>query len=147
MQLSPHFTLAEFTVSQTAAREGIDNEPGAAALANLKRLAERLEQVRSLLGCPILISSGYRSPPLNNAVGGAKNSAHMSGCAADFIAPGAGTPLQVAMRIFNRKSIVFDQLINEYDSWVHFAIEPEGVDARREALTYKQGGGVFPFLC
>jgi zinc D-Ala-D-Ala carboxypeptidase len=147
MQLSPHFTLAEFTVSETAARKGIDNEPGEAAIENLKRLAARLEQVRFLFGAPVIITSGYRSPPLNEAVGGAKNSAHMWGYAADFIIPSMGSPLHVATRINNRKDIVFDQLINEYDSWVHFAIEPEDVDARRETLTYKRGGGIFPFLC
>lgn len=147
MQLTEHFTLEEFLVSETAARRGIDNTPTDAVVANLKRLAERLEQVRAIFHKPVIITSGYRCPELNVAVGGAKDSAHMYGRAADFNVPGAGGPLQVAILINQRQNIVFDQLINEFDSWVHFGIEAEGAEARRQTMTYKRGGGFFTFLC
>ncbi|MEN9626857.1 MAG: hypothetical protein RJA10_83 [Pseudomonadota bacterium] len=98
--LSTNFALAEFTESQTASRRGIDNVPDAVTQRHLKRLADTLEVVRTLLGnVPIRISSGYRSPALNKAVGGSKNSAHMKGLAVDFTAPRLGTVLQTAKAI------------------------------------------------
>lgn len=76
-----------------------------------------LERVRAVLGCPILISSGYRSPKLNAAIGGARNSQHCKGEAADFIAPGFGSPMEVCKEIVkHQESIQFDQLIHE-GSW------------------------------
>ena len=94
--LTPHFTLDEFTASQTAARMGLPNMPSGQEMANLQRTAETMEKVRTILGDkPVLISSGYRSPAVNAAVGGASNSAHMSGLAVDFTAPGFGSPLDI----------------------------------------------------
>lgn len=147
MQLTEHFTLEELLVSETAARKGIDNTPTDEIVVNLKRLAERLESVRAIFNMPIIITSGYRCPELNAAVGGAANSAHLTGRAADFIIPGAGSPLHIAQRITKYPAVVYDQLINEYDSWVHFGIEPSGVDARRQTMTYKKDGSFFTFLC
>lgn len=147
MQLTEHFTLEEFLVSETAARRGINNTPTDAVVKNLKRLAERLEQVRAIFHKPVIITSGYRCPQLNEAVGGSKNSAHMSGLAADFNIFGAGGPLQVAILINQRQNIAFDQLINEYDSWVHIGIEAEGEEPRRQTMTYKRDGSFFTFLC
>src|SRR5262245_38153427 len=86
-QLSPNFSLAELTVSDSAARLRIDNTPDAAVLANLRRLAHLLEDVRELLGRPLVITSGFRAPKLNRAVGGSATSVHVIGLAADFIAP------------------------------------------------------------
>lgn len=146
MRLSANFTLEEFLLSETAARQGIDNTPDEAVVANLKRLAERLELVRAIFNSPVVISSGYRCPALNKAVGGVPNSAHMTGCAADFIVPGMGAPLQIAQRI-TKYDIPFDQLINEYGQWVHFAIEPGVVDPRRECWTYRRGEAPLPYLC
>lgn len=135
--LSPHFQLSEFLVSQAAARAGLSNEPTPRALANLKRLALLLEQVRTLLGdAPILVSSGYRSPAVNNLVGGSLTSAHMHGLAADFICPRHGSPRQVAQAIAD-SPLQFDQLIFE-GSWVHLAApERHTADepARRTVLT------------
>jgi uncharacterized protein YcbK (DUF882 family) len=74
--LSTHFTLEELTSSQWAARNGVDNTPGPAELANLKRLAQALEVVRYTLGSPVLVSSGYRSPTVNRMIGGASSSFH-----------------------------------------------------------------------
>lgn len=133
-QLSPHFQLSEFLNSQAAVRLGLPNEPGAAALNNLRRLAQSLERVRTVLGdVPLLISSGYRAPDVNRAVGGAANSAHLAGLAADFTAPRFGTPREIC-RALAKAGIPFDQLICE-GTWVHFAIAPAGVQPRGEQLT------------
>ena len=138
-KLSEHFTLEEMIFSQTAARKGIDNTPTPAIMANLKKTAALLEQVRAALGgVPILVSSGYRSPELNKAIGGAKASAHMLGLAADFTAPAAGTVLQVAKKIA-AAGIEFDQLIYEYGTWVHIGLR-EGAP-RRETLSIFKGTG------
>jgi zinc D-Ala-D-Ala carboxypeptidase len=133
-RLSPHFTLAELTVSQTAERAGLRNVPVGTALANLERLALFLEQVRALLfNAPILVSSGYRSPQVNRRVGGAPTSAHTKGLAADFIAPRYGRPKAIAEAIRD-SALPFDQLIHE-GTWVHLAIAPAGQAPRRSVLT------------
>ena len=95
MQLSEHFELAEFLVSETAARRGIANEPSPEVIENLRRLCQLvLQPLRIKLGRPVIITSGYRSPALNRAVGGSKTSHHMQGRAADLIVPGL-SPLAV----------------------------------------------------
>lgn len=140
MQLSPHFHLSEFEVSQTAARLGIHNAAPPAVVDNLRRLAEALERVRAHLGTPITITSGYRSPTLNRAIqGSAKNSAHQYGLAADLVAPRFGPPLAVA-RAIAESGVEFDQLIYEFGSWVHFAIPAELKAPRRALLTIDRNG-------
>jgi len=134
MNLSPHFTLEEMTLSQTGARLGFDNSPPPAVLVYLRQLAARLELVRELVGRPLVISSGYRSPDLNAAVGGAPTSAHVLGLAADFISPPAAS-IEVCRQIA-ASAIEFDQLIDEHD-WIHLAIGPQ---ARRQCLTLLPGG-------
>jgi zinc D-Ala-D-Ala carboxypeptidase len=136
MKLSPHFTLAELTHSQTAARLGIDNTPAPEMVDALRKTAELLERVRALLGKPILVSSGYRSARLNKAVNGAASSAHMLGCAADFSCPGFGSPLEICHAIV-ASDISFDQLIHEFRAWVHIAWAPL---PRRQVLTIDAGG-------
>lgn len=125
MILSAHFTLEEFIDSQTAARKGIDNTPPPEVMDRLHRTATGLELVRNLLQAPILISSGYRSPELNAAVGGSKNSQHMTGEAVDFTCPGFGPPAKVVQSIV-QSIIPFDQVIVEFGRWVHisFAMQP-----------------------
>jgi zinc D-Ala-D-Ala carboxypeptidase len=136
--LSPSFTLAEFTVSQEAARRDIDNTPPPWVVENLARLVKTLDEVRAALGnVPILVSSGYRSTALNQAVGGAPNSAHMSGLAADFIAPRFGSPFDVCQAII-RHNIEFDQLIYEH-TWVHLGLAPDHKAPRGQILTYRRG--------
>lgn len=131
MNLSLHFTLEELVFSERAIREGIRNEPPPFVIENLRRLARALEHVRALLGGAIIISSGYRSPELNAAVKGSKDSAHTRGLAADFISPAYGSPRECAIAI-ERSPLIFDQLIWE-GTWVHFAIREE--DPRRDVLT------------
>lgn len=118
MKLSEHFYLDEFTVSQTAIRNGIINEPDEFAINNLKALATNvLEPIRNRLGKEIHISSGYRSHRVNKLIGGAANSQHVYGMAADISAKGMTTE---ELYIFIKTSgIAFDQLIQEFDRWVH----------------------------
>lgn len=131
MKLTEHFTLDELIFSEFAARRGIDNQPSGAVLESLRMLANGLERVRAVLNVPIHISSGYRCGPLNLAIGGARNSAHVTGFAADFIAPKFGSPLEVCKQIA-ASAIDFDQLIHEGGRWVHISFAPT---MRREVLT------------
>lgn len=136
IRLSEHFTLDEFTLSQEAARKGINNTPPRDVLTNLTELAGVLEDVRELLGRPILISSGYRCDELNLAVGGAASSKHVFGLAADFTSPKYGSPLAVCKAIAD-SDIPFDQVIHEFGRWVHLGITPGGVKPRRQTLTIR----------
>jgi zinc D-Ala-D-Ala carboxypeptidase len=140
--LTPNFTLEEMTDSQTAARKGIPNVPLAHELANLERTAKVMEKVRTLLGDkPILISSGYRSPKVNAAVGGSKNSAHMSGLAVDFSCPGFGTPYMICKTLEpHMQELGIDQLINEFppNGWVHLGLSPGA--PRHMAMTIDNRG-------
>jgi len=137
-RLSPHFTLAELTISATAARKGVSNKPTAAALAVLRRTAQRMEEVRALLGGrPIVVTSGYRSDAVNRLVGGSKTSAHMTGHAVDFTCPGFGTPAQVAAHLA-RHLEGFDQIIEEFGQWVHIGFGP---GLRGQLLTARKVAG------
>ena len=140
MKLSENFDLNEFTASETAARKRIDNTPTPAVVENLKRLCETLEQVRNVLGRPVIITSGYRSPAVNAAVGGTATSQHCFGLAADITVPGM-TPLQVCQAI-QRAGIQYDQLIHEFEAWTHISIPAVGKGPRSEELTYKHGRSV-----
>lgn len=133
-RLSPHFTLEELTATQ---HRRLDNTPSPATLENLRRTAERMEEVRSLLGDRVIkVSSGYRSPAVNKAVGGAKTSAHLSGLAVDFVCPTFGSPAEVCAAIA-RSDLIFDQLIEE-GRWIHLSADPRG---RRQVLTKRKNGG------
>ncbi len=148
LKLSRHFTLATLTYSDTARQHGLDNQPNMEHLANLRRLARSLESIQQLLGRPLSINSAYRSPQLNQLVGGVPTSRHALGLAADFVCPDFGDPLAVA-RTIAASPLRFDQLIHEYGRWVHFGLAPHGARARRELLTIcnaQQGyvDGLFP---
>jgi len=141
--LSAHFTLEEFIRSDKARILGIDNSPAPSIIANLRRLAQFDEQVRlELRGAAMLISSGYRCPALNRAVGGAGNSAHLDGLANDFSAPAFGTPMEICQQL-EKSLLQFDQLIYERAGaavWVHLGIAAEGVKPRRQVLTIDSRG-------
>lgn len=137
MKLSDHFTLAELTASQIATRRGLLNTPGPTQLDNLHRLAKKLEEVRALLQKPVVVLSGFRTEAVNHAVGGAKKSAHISGRAADLIAPSYGKVMDVFEAI-RASGIAYDQLIAEHPGspnggWVHIAIAEH---PRRQALVF-----------
>jgi hypothetical protein len=147
MNLSPHFTLAELTV--TDHRE-FDNTPNDAELANLYRLAGLLEQVKHVLGGkPVMVNSAFRSKQVNDAVGSSDRSQHRLGCACDFRVPGM-TPDEVVRAVIFA-GVPFDQIIREFSDpikgggWTHISI-PNTVDAkpRKSALIIdKQGTRVF----
>lgn len=128
MQLSEHFKLWEFVTSQTAARHGIDNTPPTEVISRLSTLCQHiLEPARQVVG-PLRISSGYRCPALNRAVGGSKTSAHMQGYAADVI-PLSTSKLELASWI--KSNCKFDQIILEYGtpsnpSWIHVSCDSRG---------------------
>ena len=141
-KLTDHFTLEEFTDSQTAARRGIDNTPTAHEMKYLLHTAETMEKVRALLGDkPILISSGYRNHWVNSAVGGSKNSAHISGLAVDFTCPGFGTPLDICKELEpHMVELKIDQLIYEFETWVHLGLAGLACDPRHMTLTIDNQG-------
>jgi len=139
-QLSAHFTLTELTVSQTAARKGIPNTPGPKEIANLERLCDTvLEPLRVALGKPVVVTSGYRGPELNRAIGGAKYSAHMYGRAADIHVPGMTN--DALMRFIHSLNLPVDQVIEEFGSWVHVGIAEAGSVPRKEYLIARSSGG------
>lgn len=138
MKLSEHFTLDELTVSETAARRGMDNTPDNDALMDLKRLAAFLEQVREVVGKPIKINSAYRSPAVNASVGGSRTSQHCKGQAADIRVNGM-TPDQVVRAIIKAK-LPFDQVIREFDSWTHVSIAPKDKAPRKMAMIIDKKG-------
>jgi len=135
MKLSPHFTSDEFTRSQTAARWGIDNTPNETVLSNLYKTAAMMEEVRRVCGQPIAISSGYRCPELNRKIGGAMNSQHITGQAVDFTA--RGLTIDETMQLIISSNIDYNQLIAEYDSWVHISWSDK---PRRETLEISREG-------
>ncbi len=99
MQLTQHFTLAELTRSSVAQARGLSNEPPPELLPRLILTAEMLERIRSTLDAPVIVTSGYRSPQVNIAVGGATSSDHTQGHAADIVAPIFGAPYDIARRL------------------------------------------------
>ncbi|MDD2136227.1 D-Ala-D-Ala carboxypeptidase family metallohydrolase [Pseudomonas kurunegalensis] len=142
MLITPHFTLDEMIVSQLAARDGFDNTPPPQARANLQLLCGALEQVRALFDAPIIISSGYRSEKVNQLIGGSPNSQHVQGLAADFTVIEV-SPRDTVRRISN-STIAFDQLILEFDRWVHLSVTCD--TPRRQVLTLRKGAGYLPGL-
>ena len=120
--MTPNFTLAELTCTE---HRKLDNTPNAQELANLQRLAEFLETVKTALGGkPVMINSAYRSKAVNDAVGSKDSSQHRQGLACDFRVPGM-TPDAVVRALLK---LPYDQIIREYDSWTHISIadKPRG---------------------
>lgn len=139
--LSRYFTLEEMTFSSTAVRQQIDNTPSAAILEKLRETANQMDAVRELLGYPITVTSGYRSPALNALINGSPTSAHMSGHAVDIVCRQFGTPLQICHKIA-ASNIRFDQLIQE-GTWVHISFDPR---MRREIKTANFSGGATTYM-
>ena len=138
--LSKNFALEEFTRSKTANQKGISNQPGPAEIAALAALVQNvLQPLRDAVGFPINITSGYRSPQLNAAIGGATNSQHVKGQAADLVS-------QDNAKLFNyiMQNLPFDQLIWEAGNdsqpeWVHVSYKPSF--NRKQVLRYYPGQG------
>jgi putative chitinase len=137
MNLTEHFTLEELTHTDHRA---LDNTPNDAELANLTRLAEFLEQVKTVLGGkPIMVNSAFRSKAVNDAVGSKDTSQHRVGCAADIRVPGMA-PNEVVKAII-ASGLGYDQVIREFDRWTHISIPNEaGRAPRKQALIIDKQG-------
>jgi len=137
MNLSEHFTFEELT--HTDHRE-FDNTPNNDEFANLQRLAEFLEKVKTVLGGkPIMVNSAFRSKQVNDAVGSKDSSQHRIGCAADIRVP-AMTPDEVVKTII-ASDLGYDQVIREFDRWTHISIPntPNLVPRKSKLIIDKQG--------
>jgi uncharacterized protein YcbK (DUF882 family) len=137
MNLSEHFSLEE--LSHTDHRQ-FDNTPNDAEMANLVRLADFLEEVKSALGNkPVMINSAFRSKQVNDAVGSKDTSQHRIGCAADIRVPGM-TPDEVVKTII-ASGLGYDQIIREFDRWTHLSVPNKPEDKpRRQALIIDKAG-------
>ena len=116
-KLSQYFTLQELTQSQYATRKGISNLPTGVYMQNLVYTASKMDEVRKLLGKPVIVSSGYRSTVVNLAIGGSATSSHTAGLAVDFTCPEFGTVEEVFNAIC-KSPLRYDQIIDE-QNWVH----------------------------
>lgn len=139
MDLSPNFTLAELSFSATATRKKLDNTPSDKNTANLILLCTGLLQpIRDIVAKPITVNSGYRSPSVNLAVGGSVTSAHRFGYAADINCYAYGSSKQFAefiVKELRARNIKFDQIILEFNQWVHVAIYNQQKQQRGQVLT------------
>lgn len=124
MKLSSHFSLEEFTASQTASRRGIDNTLPDSLLPAAQATAQMLERVRTDLGgLPIIITSGYRCSALNAAIGSSSTSDHVKAMAVDIRCPAFGCAFDVARYLAGRMDALgLGQVIYEFDSWIHCSI-------------------------
>jgi len=137
---SPNFSMNELTHSDTAERHGIDNTPNDNEKENLYKLAMEMEDVRKLLNNkPIFCSSGYRNLELNELLGSKKTSAHTKGLAADFTCRQFGTPNEIVFAIIN-SNIPYDQVILEFDRWVHISFCKDEETPRKQAISINKDG-------
>lgn len=147
-ELSPNFTLNEMVFSQTAIRLKIDNTPSRKVIQNLQYLCIFvLEDIRKRVRDTgivrqVVVSSGYRSPAVNRAVNGSPRSQHMAGEAADITVPGLTT--QELFDLIVNSNIEFDQIIQEFDQWVHISYR---AGRNRRSILYasfgKKGGVIY----
>ena len=138
MKLTSNFTLNELVYSVTAEANRIDNRPNVKVVANLKNLCETvLQPLRDYLGCPVIISSGFRCAELNKKVGGRPNSQHLLGEALDFV-----VPQRNLKEVFNyiKAHLPYDQLLFEYsdtDKWIHVSYRNDGHNRMQAIDNYK----------
>ena len=140
MKITEHFELSDFTFSQTAVRKGIDNGVTPEALFALEVLCKKVLEPMLEKGFKFTINSGYRCPELNKAIGGASNSQHTKGQAVDLKPRGMG--VEQFYQDFIRSGIPYDQVIQEFDSWVHISYKAEPRGERLRAVK-KDGKTVY----
>ena len=150
MNIGKYTTLEKLCKSQAAIRHGIDNQPDAVALANLKELIEKVyDPLCDHFQRAVTISSGYRSPIVNSIIGGAKNSQHATGQAIDIDCDGDGTPItNNAVFYWLYNNVQFDQLIWEFGddrtpAWVHVSFNKG--NNRGQILKALKGGRYITF--
>lgn len=134
MKRIKYFSLSEFLNSATAKRLRIDNTPSFEVVDNLNKLADYLDVIREKVGKPILISSGFRCPVLNKAVGGVSNSQHQKGLAADLTC----SDMESLEKVL-RETGGFDQLIKEHRKgsesfWYHVSVAPRNGKPRQQVI-------------
>jgi hypothetical protein len=142
MLLSPHFSLEELTHTD---HRTIENVPNSSEINNLKRVADLLEEVKTLLGGkPVMILSGFRCKELNDAVGSKDTSQHRVGCAADIRVPSL-SPDEIVKAVM-ASDINYDQLIREFSTpegggWTHISVpnNPSGTPRKQVLIIDKQG--------
>lgn len=150
MRISEHITLEEATKSQTAVRKGINNTPDAETIARMQLVAiEVFEPLRKFFNVPIGISSFYRSPELNKAIGGAANSQHVTGEAMDIDADIFGGLTNGKIFHFIKSNLEFDQLIWEFGNqtdpdWVHVSYKKSG--NRKQVLAAVRRNGKTTYI-
>ncbi len=139
MKLTDNFTLNELVYSVTAEANKIDNRPNVKVIANLQKLCEKvLQPLRDYLGCPVIVTSGFRCAELNKKIGGKPNSHHLMGYAADFV-----VPQRNLKDVFNwmKSNLPYDQLLFEYNSsgdiWIHVSYVKDSLNRRMAIDNYK----------
>lgn len=139
-QLTKNFTLEELTRSAKADALGLANWPTPDDLPRLQATAEMLQRVRDTLGVPVVVTSGYRAPAVNRAVGGVSSSDHQKGLAADIVAPAFGSPYKLAkalvplMETLGIRQIILEGIKGK--RWVHLSIkQPDKVVNRVITIT------------
>ena len=119
--MSKYFNLKELTRSATAINHGINNEPSKEVISNLEHLMTLLDKVRELWGKPLIVNSGYRCVELNKRVGGAINSNHLKGEAADITTGNKEGNLRL-FELIKNSDLIWDELIDEKKGkWIHIA--------------------------
>jgi len=154
MKLSKNLSLGEVIKSTTAKRLGIDNTPDDWTTENLRQVAINVFQpLRDAFGCPIFVSSGYRSADLNRAIGGSNRSQHVEGRALDLDADVFGRCTNAQIFNWIKENVEFDQLIWEFGDednpdWVHVSFVYDGVNRRRclKAVRDDQGKVVYEVI-
>ena len=138
MKLTQNFTLNELVYSETATSHNIDNRPSVPVISNLQALCKNvLQPLREALGCPIIVTSGFRCAELNKRVDGAANSQHLYGQAADLV-----VPQKDLKEVFNyiKTKLPYDQLLYEYsktDRWIHVSYRTDGHNRKQAIDNYK----------
>jgi len=154
MKLSKNLSLGEVIKSTTAKRLGIDNTPDDWTTENLRQVALNVFQpLRDAFGCPIFVSSGYRSADLNRAIGGSNRSQHVEGRALDLDADVFGRCTNAQIFNWIKENVEFDQLIWEFGDednpdWVHVSFVYDGANRRRclKAVRDDQGKVVYEVI-